>query len=60
MHLHVAEQFYDATTIHIHTENIGMIGRMHGRGFYTKTTELFEIPRITFAAWQAEQNRKES
>lgn len=53
--LHVAEEFYDAATHRIHTEEIGMIGRMHGRGFYTRTTDLFEIPRITYTAWQAEQ-----
>lgn len=51
-HLHVASQFYDAPTKRIHTDKIGLIGRMHGRGFYTKTTELFEIPRISFQSWQ--------
>ena len=52
VHLHIAEQFYDAATNRIHSEKIGMIGRMHGRGFYTKTNELFEIPRISFSAWE--------
>ncbi|MBS1808456.1 MAG: flavin reductase family protein [Acidobacteria bacterium] len=58
VHLHVAEQFYEATTKRIHTDKIGMIGRMHGRGFYTKTTELFEIPRIPFSAWQQSSEEK--
>ena len=52
VHLHVAEQFYDAPTNRILTDKIGLIGRMHGRGFYTKTNELFEIPRLSFSAWQ--------
>ena len=58
IHLHVAKQFYDAPTNRIHTDKIGMIGRMHGRGFYTKTNELFEMPRISFSAWQQSLEEK--
>ena len=50
--LHVADKFYDAEKNRIRTDDIQMIGRMHGRAAYTRTSELFDIERITFADWQ--------
>ena len=48
VHLHVNEQFYDATTLHIKTEDLHMIGRMHGRGSYARTSDLFEMVRGSY------------
>ncbi len=50
--LHVAEKFYDAEKKRIRTGEIQMIGRMHGRSAYTRTNDLFDIARISFADWQ--------
>ncbi len=57
VHLHIAKQFYDVTTNRVHTDKIGLIGRMHGSGFYTKTKDLFEMPRISFSAWQQSEEK---
>ena len=29
----------------VRTEDFGLIGRMHGRGWYARTTDLFEMDR---------------
>jgi hypothetical protein len=30
-----------------------LIGRMHGRGWYARTTDLFDMPRLSRADWEA-------
>lgn len=51
--LHVQDEFVDADTKRIHAEALGLIGRMHGGGWYARTTDLFEMPRIPHSEWQA-------
>jgi flavin reductase (DIM6/NTAB) family NADH-FMN oxidoreductase RutF len=47
---HVADRFVlDATRCHIDTPALGMIGRMHGSGWYARTTDLFQIERVRWA-----------
>ncbi|RIH89582.1 flavin reductase family protein [Calidithermus roseus] len=48
----------DAHKLHIKTEALQLIGRMHGRGGYTRTREIFEMPRISLEEWQARQMEK--
>lgn len=36
----------DAKRCHIDTPKLDLIGRMHGGGWYARTTELFDMPRI--------------
>jgi flavin reductase (DIM6/NTAB) family NADH-FMN oxidoreductase RutF len=38
---------------YIDTPKLGLIGRMHGRGWYARTRDLFEVPRISAAEWFA-------
>ncbi|MBX6376468.1 MAG: flavin reductase family protein [Acetobacteraceae bacterium] len=42
---------------YIDTPKLELIGRMHGRGWYARTTDRMEIPRITPEQWE-EQKRK--
>jgi flavin reductase (DIM6/NTAB) family NADH-FMN oxidoreductase RutF len=42
----------DAANCYIDTPKLDLIGRMHGRGFYTRTRDQFEMPRIPVADWQ--------
>ncbi len=42
----------DAAKCYIDTPRLDLIGRMHGRGWYTRTTDRFEIPRIKVEDWQ--------
>jgi flavin reductase (DIM6/NTAB) family NADH-FMN oxidoreductase RutF len=52
--IHVADQFVlDPVRCYIDTPNLDLIGRMHGRGWYARTTDRFEMPRIDVADWPA-------
>ena len=45
--LHIASEFLegDAARPRVRTAELGLIGRMHGRGWYARTTDLFEMDR---------------
>jgi flavin reductase (DIM6/NTAB) family NADH-FMN oxidoreductase RutF len=38
---------------YIDTPKLDLVGRMHGRGWYTRTTDRVEVPRITPEQWVA-------
>lgn len=42
----------DPQRCHIDTPKLDLIGRMHGGGWYTRTTDRFEMPRIPLEAWK--------
>jgi flavin reductase (DIM6/NTAB) family NADH-FMN oxidoreductase RutF len=41
----------DASKNYIDTQKLKLIGRMHGSGWYARTSDLFEMPRITVEQW---------
>lgn len=41
----------DAARCYIDTPKLDLIGRMHGAGWYAKTSDLYEQPRIPLGAW---------
>lgn len=43
-HIHTAA-FLDLDRLYVDTANLGLIGRMHGGGWYARTTDLFDLPR---------------
>ncbi len=43
----------DAQRCYIDTPKLHLVGRMHGRGWYVRTTDRFELPRIDVADWEA-------
>ena len=43
----------DPARCYIDTPRLGLIGRMHGGGWYARTTDRFEMPRIPVADWQS-------
>jgi flavin reductase (DIM6/NTAB) family NADH-FMN oxidoreductase RutF len=49
----------DAAKRYIDTPKLGLVGRMHGRGWYARTTDRVEVPRLTYAEWQARQKAAE-
>jgi flavin reductase (DIM6/NTAB) family NADH-FMN oxidoreductase RutF len=50
--IHVADEFVlDAQRCYIDTPKLDLIGRMHGRGWYARTTDRFDLPRIDVADW---------
>jgi len=42
----------DAEKCYIDTPKLNLVGRMHGRGWYTRTTDRFEMPRIEVPEWK--------
>ena len=50
--MHVREDaVIDLAKCYIDTPKLNLIGRMHGRGWYVRTTDRFEIPRIDVEDW---------
>lgn len=62
--MHIQDAFVlDAEKYFIDTPNLKLLGRMHGRGWYARTSDLFDMPRIPVADWKmkavAASNRAE-
>ncbi len=50
--MHVCdESVLDAQRNYIDTPSLHLIGRMHGSGWYARTTDLFDMPRIPLKDW---------
>jgi flavin reductase (DIM6/NTAB) family NADH-FMN oxidoreductase RutF len=50
--MHVRDEFVlDERKHYIDTPNLKLIGRMHGTGWYARTSDLFEMPRIPLKEW---------
>jgi flavin reductase (DIM6/NTAB) family NADH-FMN oxidoreductase RutF len=51
MHFH-DDVVLDAASHYIDTPKMKLIGRMHGRAWYARMTDLFEMPRIPVGDWK--------
>ncbi len=52
--LHVRDDaVLDPKRCYIDTPKLDLIGRMHGAGWYARTTDLFEVKRIPLEDWDA-------
>jgi len=60
--VHIRDEFIDAETLRVHTEKMGMIGRLQGgeAGGYTRTKDTFHLKRLTYAEWQAREAAKKA
>ncbi|MEX2536064.1 MAG: flavin reductase family protein [Trueperaceae bacterium] len=45
--MHLQDRFYDESTRRISTPEMRLVGRMHGKGWYARTSDLFFVPRGT-------------
>jgi flavin reductase (DIM6/NTAB) family NADH-FMN oxidoreductase RutF len=52
VHIHIRDDLVDPERYYVATEKMRLIGRMHGRGWYARTTDLFEMNRISYAEWK--------
>jgi hypothetical protein len=51
--MHVRDEFVlDAAKYYIDTPGLKLLGRMHGRGWYARTSDLFDMPRIPVREWK--------
>lgn len=57
--LHVRDEFLDGDPARprVRTEALHLIGRMHGGGWYARTTDLFDLPRIPYEEFPRHQSR---
>jgi flavin reductase (DIM6/NTAB) family NADH-FMN oxidoreductase RutF len=52
--MHVRDQdVLDSQKHYINTPALKLIGRMHGAGWYARTSDLFEMPRIALESWKS-------
>jgi flavin reductase (DIM6/NTAB) family NADH-FMN oxidoreductase RutF len=51
--MHIREDALDRERFHVDTAALDLIGRMGGGGGYVRTTDRFEIPRISYEQWRA-------
>jgi hypothetical protein len=47
----------DPAKYYIDTPKLSLVGRMHGRGWYARTTDRIEIPRIDLDEWEARKKK---
>jgi flavin reductase (DIM6/NTAB) family NADH-FMN oxidoreductase RutF len=45
----------DAAKFYVDTPKLDLVGRMHGRGWYARTTDRIEVPRISVEEWAAKK-----
>ena len=50
--LHIRDELMDPETLRVRTEALALVGRMHGGGWYARTTDLFDLPRISYEEWE--------
>ena len=52
--IHIKDEFVlDAARCYVDTPKLDLIGRMHGGGWYSRTRDRFELPRIPVGDWTA-------
>jgi flavin reductase (DIM6/NTAB) family NADH-FMN oxidoreductase RutF len=50
--MHVRDDLVDPEKFYVHTERLHAVGRMHAPGWYVRTRELFDMPRVTYEEWE--------
>jgi len=54
--VHIKDEYVlDAERCYIDSPKLDLIGRMHGQGWYARTTDLFDLPRIMLDEWDKRQ-----
>lgn len=53
VHIHIRDDLVDPARFYVATDKMRLVARMHGRGWYARTSDLFEMPRMSLADWQA-------
>lgn len=47
VHIHLRDDLFDSEKFYVLTDKLQPIGRMHGGGWYARTTDLFDMPRFS-------------
>lgn len=51
---HIADRFLDTSNLRVDTVALQLIARMHGSGWYTRSTDRFQLARPRYADWLLE------
>lgn len=54
VHIHVRDDIIDERK-HIDPDRLELVGRMHGDGWYTRTSDRLQNPRVSYATWRLRQ-----
>ncbi len=52
IHIHIRDDLVDPERYYVATDKMRLVGRMHGRGWYARTSDLFLMERISLAEWK--------
>jgi flavin reductase (DIM6/NTAB) family NADH-FMN oxidoreductase RutF len=56
IHIHIRDDLVDSERHYVASDKMRLIGRMHGRGWYARTSDLFLMERMSYAEWN-DKNR---
>lgn len=57
--MHVRDDCVDPAKFYVFTERLHAVGRMHAPGWYCRTNDRFEMPRLTYDDWTAGRGKAE-
>lgn len=52
LRFHIDDALVDAERLHVDTLAMNLVARMHGAGWYTRSMDLFQLTRPTYAEWK--------
>lgn len=53
---HIADEHVNLERMHVDTPALELVGRMHGAGWYARTTDRVEVKRIPLDQWDAKKS----
>ena len=56
LRFHIDDKFIDPAKLHIDTLGMNLVARVHGAGWYARTTDLFQMTRPTFEQWNGDMS----
>lgn len=56
LRFHIHDRFVDAENLHVDTMAMGLVARMHGAGWYSRSDTSFQLMRPRYDAWRAAQD----
>ena len=59
VHLHIRDDIVDEH-LHIDLDRLGLVGRLHGNGWYCRIKDRFQAPRSTLENWLRMTKNKSS
>lgn len=51
LHFHIDDALVDPSKLHVDTLAMRLVARMHGAGWYARSTDLFQLERPVYETW---------